>query len=51
MIESDLREYVTPRVNMPPDQLRAECEQVIRNYDPCISCSTHFLKLDVDRES
>ena len=26
------------------------CEQAIRNYDPCISCATHFLKLDVDRE-
>ena len=26
-----------------------ECEQAIRNYDPCISCSTHFLKLEVDR--
>lgn len=51
MIESDLREYVTPRVDMPVDQLRSECEQVIRNYDPCISCATHFLKLDVERES
>jgi coenzyme F420-reducing hydrogenase alpha subunit len=51
MIESDLREYVTPRVEMPTDQLRAECEHVIRNYDPCISCSTHFLKLEVERES
>jgi coenzyme F420-reducing hydrogenase alpha subunit len=51
MIESDLREYVTPRVEMPADQLRAECEQVIRNYDPCISCATHFLKLEVERES
>ena len=51
MIESDLREYVSPRVEMPADQLRAECEQVIRNYDPCISCSTHFLKLEVERES
>jgi coenzyme F420-reducing hydrogenase alpha subunit len=49
-IESDLRQYVAPRVEMPVDQLRAECEQVIRNYDPCISCATHFLKLDVDRE-
>jgi coenzyme F420-reducing hydrogenase alpha subunit len=51
MIESDLREYVTPRIEMPRDQLRAECEQVIRNYDPCISCATHFLKLDVVQES
>jgi coenzyme F420-reducing hydrogenase alpha subunit len=51
MIESDLRDYVTPRVEMPPERLRTECEQVIRNYDPCISCSTHFLKLDVERET
>jgi len=51
MIESDLREYVTPRVEMPVDQLRAGCEHVIRNYDPCISCSTHFLKLEVERET
>jgi coenzyme F420-reducing hydrogenase alpha subunit len=50
MIESDLREYVASRVEMPTDHLRAECEQVIRNYDPCISCSTHFLKLEVERE-
>jgi coenzyme F420-reducing hydrogenase alpha subunit len=49
MIENDLREYVRTRVEMPVDQLRAECEQVIRNYDPCISCSTHFLKLKVTR--
>lgn len=25
------------------------CERAIRNYDPCISCSTHFLDLTVDR--
>ena len=25
------------------------CEQAIRNYDPCISCATHFLELEVDR--
>jgi coenzyme F420-reducing hydrogenase alpha subunit len=49
-IENDLREYVTPRAAMATDQLRAECEHLIRNYDPCISCSTHFLKLDIERE-
>jgi coenzyme F420-reducing hydrogenase alpha subunit len=49
-IENDLRQYVAPRVEMPADLLRAECEQVIRNYDPCISCATHFLKLDLERE-
>ena len=30
--------------------LRAHAEMVIRNYDPCISCATHFLKLKVDRQ-
>jgi coenzyme F420-reducing hydrogenase alpha subunit len=25
------------------------CEQLIRSYDPCISCATHFLKLTVER--
>ncbi|HMA27634.1 MAG: Ni/Fe hydrogenase subunit alpha [Solirubrobacterales bacterium] len=48
-IEQDLLEFVGPRVELPDDRLQWECEQAIRNYDPCISCSTHFLKLDVDR--
>jgi coenzyme F420-reducing hydrogenase alpha subunit len=48
-IEQDLAEFVRPRVDLPDDQLRWECEQAIRNYDPCISCSTHFLTLEVDR--
>jgi coenzyme F420-reducing hydrogenase alpha subunit len=48
-IEQDLLEFVRPRIELPDDRLQWECEQAIRNYDPCISCSTHFLKLDVDR--
>ena len=31
------------------DELRRHCEKVIRNYDPCISCATHFLRLDTER--
>lgn len=31
------------------DDLRLFCERIIRNYDPCISCSVHFLKLDIER--
>ncbi len=48
-VEQDLRAFVAPRVGLPDAQLQWECEQAIRNYDPCISCSTHFLKLHVDR--
>jgi coenzyme F420-reducing hydrogenase alpha subunit len=31
------------------DALRLRGETVIRNYDPCISCATHFLKVNVNR--
>jgi coenzyme F420-reducing hydrogenase alpha subunit len=31
------------------EELTLRCEQAIRNYDPCISCSTHFLKVTVER--
>ncbi len=30
--------------------LQHRCEQAIRNYDPCISCATHFLDLTVERQ-
>jgi coenzyme F420-reducing hydrogenase alpha subunit len=31
------------------EALRLYCERIIRNYDPCISCSVHFLTLAVER--
>ena len=49
MIERDLRGCVERFAELPDDDLRVRCEQTIRNYDPCISCATHFLDLDVDR--
>lgn len=49
-IEQDLRSFVTENMNLPDDELQWKCEQAIRNYDPCISCSCHFLKLKVERE-
>jgi len=48
-IENDLRDFVPKYIDLPDDKLTWHCEQAIRNYDPCISCSTHFLKLEVDR--
>jgi len=32
------------------EALRLRAETVIRNYDPCISCATHFLRIDVARQ-
>jgi sulfhydrogenase subunit alpha len=48
-IENDLWHFVPKNIDLPDDQLQWRCEQAIRNYDPCISCATHFLKLKVDR--
>jgi sulfhydrogenase subunit alpha len=48
-IEEDLRAVVGRYADLDDDGLRAVCEQAIRNYDPCISCATHFLDLRVER--
>ena len=50
-IEDDLREYAARLVAWPQDEATWKCEQAIRNYDPCISCATHFLKLEVEKSS
>ena len=44
-IEEDLREFVQPRLGLDDRALTWQCEQAVRNYDPCISCATHFLRL------
>jgi coenzyme F420-reducing hydrogenase alpha subunit len=49
VIEEDLRAVVEHHAGLPDDELRARCEQAIRNHDPCISCATHFLELTVAR--
>ena len=46
-IEEDLRAFVEQYQTLGKDELTWKCEQAIRNYDPCISCATHFLKLDI----
>jgi coenzyme F420-reducing hydrogenase alpha subunit len=50
-IEDDLRRFVSARLDLSDHQLTHDCEQAIRNYDPCISCATHFLDLTVDRSA
>ena len=48
-IEDDLREFVGQVAARPLEEATWKCEQAIRNYDPCISCATHFLRLEVER--
>jgi coenzyme F420-reducing hydrogenase alpha subunit len=48
-IEHDLHAIVRANLDLSDAQLQWRCEQSIRNYDPCISCATHFLRLEVER--
>ncbi len=49
-IERDLRESLESFGLAHDDEaLRLRAEMVIRNYDPCISCATHFLRLRTER--
>jgi coenzyme F420-reducing hydrogenase alpha subunit len=48
-VETDLREMVGAWADLDEHALQHRCEHAIRNYDPCISCATHFLDLTVER--
>jgi coenzyme F420-reducing hydrogenase alpha subunit len=48
-IEHDLRFVVARYADLADEELGLRCEQAIRNHDPCISCATHFLQLEVER--
>ncbi len=45
-IENDLKKYFNENLAKGPDILKLEAEQIIRAYDPCMSCATNFLKMD-----
>ena len=49
VIELDLMKVVQANLHKSDDEIKWRAEQAIRNYDPCISCATHFLKLELDR--
>ena len=48
-IEDDLRSLIESNLTLDDVRLKALCEQTIRNYDPCISCATHFLEFKIER--
>ena len=48
-IEDDLRAFVPTVLSCDDADATRRCEHMIRNYDPCISCATHFLQVEFDR--
>ncbi len=47
-IEADLGAFAPQVLGLPRAEATLRIEQLIRSYDPCISCATHFLDLTVD---
>jgi coenzyme F420-reducing hydrogenase alpha subunit len=48
-IEADLRAMLPPLLAGDDAAATTACERLIRSYDPCISCATHFLRVEIDR--
>lgn len=48
-IEKDLGAFIEANLDMEEDVMRLECEKIIRAYDPCMSCASHFLKLNIKK--
>ncbi len=47
-LEEDIKNFLPSVLNLPKEKLQLEVEKLIRAYDPCISCATHFLKIIFD---
>ncbi|MBI4090812.1 MAG: nickel-dependent hydrogenase large subunit, partial [Candidatus Komeilibacteria bacterium] len=45
MIERDIKEFVQAHLDWPKADLERGIEEVIRAYDPCMSCASHFLEV------
>ena len=48
-IEADLAAFAPQVLDLPHPEATTRIEQLIRSYDPCISCATHFLDLSIER--
>lgn len=50
-IELDLRQWLPNIIAQPDEAVARQSENLVRCYDPCISCSTHFLRVVIERGS
>jgi coenzyme F420-reducing hydrogenase alpha subunit len=45
-VNADLNAFLPQILDKPEDEIRHSLEMLVRAYDPCISCSTHLLKVE-----
>jgi len=44
-IQEDIKEFIARFANKNKDKIVSNVEKLIRSYDPCFSCSAHFLEV------
>jgi coenzyme F420-reducing hydrogenase alpha subunit len=49
-LELDIKQLLSENLNLPESKMVELIEKLIRAYDPCYSCSAHFLKLKIERK-
>ena len=49
-MEADLAQFAGRFLDLSDEELTWRLEQALRNYDPCISCATHCLKIMIERQ-
>jgi len=47
-IENDLKKFFNENLHKEEKELKLAAEQIVRAYDPCMSCATNFLKIEWD---
>lgn len=50
-IESDVKQFIPSLLGKPHEKIISSLEELVRSYDPCISCSTHFLEVNWDDDN
>jgi len=50
-MEKALRTYVEANIKSPISMLKKRCEMLIRCFDPCISCSTHYIDISFKKDT
>jgi sulfhydrogenase subunit alpha len=46
-VNADLKAFLPQILDKPEDEIRHLLEMLVRAYDPCISCSTHTLRVEL----
>lgn len=49
-MRSDIEEMVPAFIDKGEEVIRKEAEKIIRAYDPCMSCASHFLRVKIDKK-